>query len=299
MTDFDTLRALLALRAQGNLTAAAQALGCPKSTLSRRLATLEDALGQRLTRQASGRLMLSDAGVVYASYAERMLELADEARRSLEMLSTDMRGALTVWLDHQLARGWTTRVLNDFLAVHPEVTLSARVVSPDALPEAESNDLWLSCDQRMLPQLKRIALGRWQRRLYTAAAEQGQCCLLDDPSALEDCPWLTMAGEPDRISLRHSKRGDVYRIQPGARMTVDSQWMLADAIARGYGIGMLPGWVAECPRHGFRGQFQRVLADWEGDATVVFLHVPCGPRPCRVHALIEHIKDRLPRRWAL
>ncbi|MBK1649678.1 LysR family transcriptional regulator [Rhabdochromatium marinum] len=299
MTDFDALRAVLALRTQGNLTAAAQALGCPKSTLSRRLAALEETLGQRLTRQARGRLSLSDAGTVYANYAERLLALADEARSALEVLSTDMRGALTVWLDHQLERGWATRILNDFLATHTEITLNVRVVSPGALPEAAANDLWLACDRRRLPDLKRITLGRWRRRLYTAATDRGECCLLNDPAVVENCPWLTMVGEPDRVSLRHAKRGDIYHIQPQARMSMDSQWMLADAIARGYGIGMLPGWVAECPRHGFRGQFQRVLADWEGDAAMVFLHVPSGPHPYRVQALIEHLKDQLPQRWTL
>ena len=298
MTDFDTLRALVALQSHGNLTAAARALDCPKSTLSRRLAALEATLGHVLTRQEGGRLLLNDAGCCYASYGRRILELAEEGRRSVAALSQEMRGEVRVCVDQPLARGWATRTLNEFLVCYPEVSLEVRVLAPGVVPAVDGTDLWLACDMRVLAGLKGAPLGRWDRRLYTAAQE-GPCGLLEDPGGLGDCPWIGQAGEPAQVLLRHSSSGERHRLEPSPRLRVDSLEMLADAIARGYGIGLLPSWLAECPRHGLRGQYVRVLGDWEAAPVELSYHVPQGPRARRIQVLVEHLRARLPRRWVL
>ncbi|EXJ14210.1 LysR family transcriptional regulator [Imhoffiella purpurea] len=298
MTDFDALRALVALQEHGNLTAAARALECPKSTLSRRLAALESALGHPLTRQEGGRLLLSDAGSCYAGYGERILTLAEEARHSVAAFSREMRGEVRVWVDQPLARGWATRTLNDFLARYPEVSLEVRVLPPGGLPTADGTDLWLACDDRGLPGLKRTPLGRWRRRLYTRA-EEGPCRRLGAPSKLDACPWIGLVSEPAEIRLGHPSREDGYGHRPRARLRVDSLEMLADAIARGYGIGVLPSWLAECPRHGLRGHYARVLEDWEAEPVDLSCHLPRGARPRRIQVLVDHLHAHLPKRWAL
>ena len=61
----------------GSFSAAAERVGIPKSTLSRRLSALENRLGQRLVTRSTRRLALTDFG-------ERMLE---HSRRLLDELS--------------------------------------------------------------------------------------------------------------------------------------------------------------------------------------------------------------------
>jgi len=298
MTDFDALRALIAVQEHGNLTAAARALECPKSTLSRRLAALEAALGHPLTHQKSGRLLLNDAGSCYAGYGERILALAEEAQRSVASFSREMRGEIRVWVDQPLARGWATRTFNDFLGRYSEISLDVRVLPPGGLPATDGTDLWLACDGRRLSALKRSPLGLWRRRLYAMAAD-GPCRLLEDPGGLGDCPWIGLAGESAQIELRHPSSGALWRLEPRPRLRVDSLEMLADAIARGYGIGVLPSWLAECPRHGLRGQYARVLGEWQAEPVEISCHLPKGPRPRRLQVLVEYLHTHLPKRWAL
>ena len=49
----------------GSLTGAARALGVPKSTISRRLTRLEEALGQELVRRTSRTFKLTEAGATF------------------------------------------------------------------------------------------------------------------------------------------------------------------------------------------------------------------------------------------
>ncbi|MCA3918962.1 LysR family transcriptional regulator, partial [Burkholderia sp.] len=62
---------------------AAQALGMPNSTLSRRISALEKAIGLRLLHRTTRRIELTEAGQLYF---ERCKRIVDEARLAHEQL---------------------------------------------------------------------------------------------------------------------------------------------------------------------------------------------------------------------
>jgi DNA-binding transcriptional LysR family regulator len=68
--NWDDLRFLLALRREGSLGAAARALKVEPSTASRRLASLETALGAQLAARTPEGLILNDAGQLASELAE-------------------------------------------------------------------------------------------------------------------------------------------------------------------------------------------------------------------------------------
>ena len=70
--NWDDLRFLLELRRAGSLGAAARALKVDSSTMSRRLASLEGALGAQLAARTPEGLVLNDAGELAAELAETM-----------------------------------------------------------------------------------------------------------------------------------------------------------------------------------------------------------------------------------
>ena len=71
MQDLSAVRAFYALCQHKSLTAAAKSLEQPKSTLSRRLAQLEEDLGQALVARQGNRLSVTKAGEVFAAYSEQ------------------------------------------------------------------------------------------------------------------------------------------------------------------------------------------------------------------------------------
>ncbi len=58
----DDMRLFAKVAEAKSFTTAARLLGVPKQTLSRRIATLEAALGTRLMHRTTRRLLLSDVG---------------------------------------------------------------------------------------------------------------------------------------------------------------------------------------------------------------------------------------------
>ncbi|MDQ0852648.1 DNA-binding transcriptional LysR family regulator [Arthrobacter sp. V4I6] len=76
----DDLLVLLAVARSAKFTTAAQTLGLNHTTVSRRIAALEKALGGRVLSRAAGGWELTDLGVEAAQVGERV----EEAVRALE-----------------------------------------------------------------------------------------------------------------------------------------------------------------------------------------------------------------------
>ena len=78
--------------AEGSLTAAADKLGLPKSTVSRRLSRLEEQLGERLLLRTTRRLNITEFGAALLDHA-RQLESEVEAVAALAEHPADERDA--------------------------------------------------------------------------------------------------------------------------------------------------------------------------------------------------------------
>lgn len=117
----DDLALLVDAVRAGGVRAVARAQGVPRSTVSRRLARLEDALGVRLTQRGTGALALSDDAE--ASF-ERLARLVDEARDVSAELTTrgrEPRGVLRLATTPIFAEHVLPDLLATYLAKHPAV----------------------------------------------------------------------------------------------------------------------------------------------------------------------------------
>ena len=109
--------------AEGSLTAAADKLGLPKSTVSRRLSRLEELLGERLLLRTTRRLNITEFGAALLDHA-RQLESEVEAVAALaESRQARPSGRLRVSMPSDFANLLLTDMLAAFAALHPAVTL--------------------------------------------------------------------------------------------------------------------------------------------------------------------------------
>ncbi|MEO0604388.1 MAG: LysR family transcriptional regulator [Myxococcota bacterium] len=96
MKHIDRLLELLAIRDAGSITAAAARLGIRRSTLSRRLASLERDMGAQLLQRTSRGLRLTPAGQVLAAHSDRIAAEVEDARRAVRALNGAIAGPLRV-----------------------------------------------------------------------------------------------------------------------------------------------------------------------------------------------------------
>src|SRR5881628_551595 len=80
----------------GSFTAAAAALGMPKSTVSRKLSELEERLNARLLHRTTRKLSLTDVGRTYYDYCARIVGEIEEAERAVSSMQETPRGLLRV-----------------------------------------------------------------------------------------------------------------------------------------------------------------------------------------------------------
>src|SRR5712671_2067273 len=116
---------------EGGIIKAARELHRVASSVTTRVKQLETSLGVTLFHRDRQRLHLSPTGELLLAYAERLIQLSDEARA---VVSGGMpQGALKLGALESTAASRLPRVLADFHRRYPEVRLELTTATNDAL----------------------------------------------------------------------------------------------------------------------------------------------------------------------
>jgi DNA-binding transcriptional LysR family regulator len=277
----------------GSFSAAAELLGLPKSTVSRRISLLEERLGERLMWRTTRRLSLTELGEAMLEHA-RALDADVEAAQALaESRQAEPRGRLRISVPSDFANLILSDLLAPFCDLHPavslEIDLSARRV--DLL--AERVDVAIRFGE--LPDDSLLAarrLGVFTWGLYAAPgylAAQGEPA---SPEALEQHKRLQLLteGNPAGWLLRAGERS--WQGSAQSRISANSPELLLRLACAGAGIAALPdrfaaGRIA-------RGELRRVLPEWSLPAAVVWAVFP-GRRlmPAKTRAFLEMLQRLL------
>jgi DNA-binding transcriptional LysR family regulator len=121
--DLQALRIFKAVADEASVTRAAAQLHYVQSNVTMRLQQLEAELGVALFHRVAGRLVITPAGIRLKTYADRLLRLAQEARRSVALDGVP-RGPLVIGSMETTAAARLPRLLADFHARYPEVDLT-------------------------------------------------------------------------------------------------------------------------------------------------------------------------------
>ncbi|WP_263146610.1 LysR family transcriptional regulator [Pseudomonas sp. RIT-PI-AD] len=105
----------------GGFTAAARALGMPKTTVSRKVRELEQRLGIRLLHRSTRRIGLTEAGSLYYEHGRRAAAELAEARAEIEQMLDGPRGWLRVAAPHSFGVRWIAPLLGPFIERYPAV----------------------------------------------------------------------------------------------------------------------------------------------------------------------------------
>ena len=121
MLELMDLRAFARIADLGSISGAARALRMPKSSVSRSLVRLEDAVGAVLIERSTRHLRMTDAGLLLQRHAGRILDDVGEAENAIGGLIGQPRGDLRVSVPFTFATGPLAHMLPVFLARYPDV----------------------------------------------------------------------------------------------------------------------------------------------------------------------------------
>lgn len=240
--NWNDLRFILAAARSGTLAGAAKATRVDATTVARRLAAVENALGSRLFERIAHRLVPTAAGLT-------ALRHASEAERAFREIETVLRGedpeqggsvrvsAVGTLLSHYLLPR-----LADFTVRWPRLTLElvAETAHADLIQRAA--DLAL---RMVRPSTGSLAAKRLTRVNYAAYACRTLAPTLPvDPAAW---PWIAYETRFEHLPEAVWRRRIAARGRIALRTTVGTPTL--DAVRAGLGVAMLPCYAAEA-RHG-------------------------------------------------
>lgn len=111
LPDLDGLRLLVGIARHGSIGGTARAHGISQQAASERLRAIEARTGLTLVRRGSRGSQLTEAGVVVAEWAARLLDMADEINTAIEGLRGDRGRELAVWASMTIAESLIPRWL--------------------------------------------------------------------------------------------------------------------------------------------------------------------------------------------
>ena len=121
MLDSVDLRTFSRIAELGSISGTARALETPKSSVSRSLVRLEEAVGAVLVERSTRHLRLTDAGRLMQRHARRILDDIGEAENAIGGLVGTPRGDLRISAPFTFAAGPLAPMLPGFLAKYPLV----------------------------------------------------------------------------------------------------------------------------------------------------------------------------------
>lgn len=258
---------------EGSFSRAAERLGLPKSTLSRRISALEALLGERLLLRTTRKLAVTDFGHAVLLHAHQVTEEVESTMALAQHRQAEPSGRLRVSMPSDFANEVLGQLLAEFIAQYPaialELDLSARRV--DLI--GENFDVAIRMGD--LPDDATLAARRlaiFSVGLYASPGYLQQRGQPYEPEALmehDTLRILTRSGEPALWTLTRGEAS--WQGSPPARATANSPETLIHFARRDLGITMITDHFASALVQS--GELVQVLGDWSiapVDAWAVF-----------------------------
>lgn len=281
----------------GSFTAAGRALGLPKSTVSRKVAALEERLGARLLERTTRRLRLTEAGSVLFERARRISVALDEAEAAVGELQSEPKGTIRLTAPVDMGHTWLGPIIARFLAAYPDVhvdiELTGRVV--DLL--AEGFDVAIRAGKLADSSLVARRLGRTRIGLFASPDYLSWRGVPEHPNDLAEHAFVLFRGSRFEETLNLQRGAEQLEIHVQGRASANDFTMLRGLCAAGAGIGQLPDVVGALEVEA--GRLVPVLPDWcTGEGQVAAVYPSSRHLSTTVRAFLDHLRDELtPPPW--
>lgn len=269
---------------------AAEAVGIPNSTVSRRISALEKAIGLRLLHRTTRRIELTEAGQIYFERCKRIVDEAKLAHEQLGELLAQPSGVLRASLPVDFANIYLAPLIAEFARLYPGISfdfdLTPRVV--DLV--AEPFDVAIRMGHPPSSNLIARQLANLPCHLYAAPRYLEQFGEPVHPTDLSTHECIGFRSGKAHVWPLH-KGDETLEIAVGGRFQLNSVGLIRRLATLDQGIAVLPAEiVADDVAH---GRLRQVLPDWEGPATPVYAMTETRLLPAKTQRFIAFLRERL------
>jgi DNA-binding transcriptional LysR family regulator len=285
--DWSRVPVFLKVVETGSFTAAARALGVPKSSASRGVAALERELQTQLLQRTTRDLKLTDSGRTFYERARGAMAALDEAHAELTQQTDDAQGVvrLTVPTD-----AWPLPdVLARFVKLHPKIHVDLVVTNRHINLVEEGVDLALRAGKLEDSTLVARKIATSHLGLFAAPGYLKRKPAPKTFAQLADHDVVILRGRQGKMRLKLSGPNGDEEVEVRGVVGTDDMSTGRALIAAGLGIGLLPIFLEKCSKH---GAFERVLPEYAQRGGGVHLVMPSARYvPTRVRLLSDFLAE--------
>jgi len=285
MTDLNALVVFAKVVEANSFSEAARRLNMPISTVSRRIAELEDQLGVRLLERSTRNLRLTELGSEILEHAMRSAELSEAVDNLVSNQLSDVSGVLRLSAPPSVSDTLVGPLAAAFQASYPNVRIQVLVTDRMVDHIAEGVDLVFRLGALKDSSLVARRILTYRHRLVASPAYLQTCTPPQRPQDLLEHRLVAFSyRKPQNIwTFRHvnGKEKETLTFQPFLSMNDFAG--LAPALLAGGGIGDLPPIVQ--PELVREGRLVEVMTEWRFqtfDLSIVHLGNRHISRPVRV-----------------
>ncbi len=283
--DLNSLMVFAKVVEVNSFSEAARRLKMPVSTVSRRIAELEDQLGVRLLERSTRSMRLTDVGAEVLQHAQHSAELSEAVDSIVSNHLADVSGVLRLSAPPSISDSLLAPLIGAFQASYPKVRVQVLITERIVDQIAEGVDLSFRVRELEDSSLVARRVLTYRHQLVASPTYLQKC---KPPKSPRDLPTHRLLAfsfwKPEntwRFTHVNGKDKDTLNFQP--YLSMNEYAGLVTALLAGAGIGDLPPIVQ--PQLIREGRLVEVMPKWHFQTFNLWL-VHLGnrylPRPVRV-----------------
>lgn len=261
MVDLNEISVFARVVEAGSFSEAARQLGLPKSTVSRKVAALEEQLGVRLLQRTTRKLNLTDAGAAYYDRVAPALIAVDEANSAVTDMQEAPHGVVRVTAPVDFGTGPFAQMATDFVRSHPGMRVDVVCTNRTVDLVAEGFDLAIRAGTLSDSSLVARKLGSAKFGLVASPDYLERRGAPQHPSELAEHDCVPFRPKDGLVTWTLvGPDGETESVSVGGAVSADDFTFVRAAVRAGAGIGILPSFQAkgECEL----GRLVPVLPGW-------------------------------------
>lgn len=269
---------------------AAEVIGMPNSTLSRRISVLEKAIGLRLLHRTTRRIELTEAGQLYFDRSKRIVDEARLAHEQLGEMLAQPTGILHVSLPVDFATTFLAPKMAEFARRYPGISFEFDLTPRRVDLVAEPFDVAIRMGEQPDSNLIARQLARLPRYLYASPRYLELSGEPREPAdlSLHECLRMRTAGA-DRWTLLGA--AGTVEIAVSGRFLLNNVGMIRRLATLSLGIAVLAEEIVAEDLDA--GRLRRVLPQWQAAPIPVYAVTETRLLPAKTQRFIEFLRECL------
>lgn len=269
----DDIALFIQIVRRGGLSGAAQHLGLPPATVTRRLQRLEQQLGCQLLHRSARQCVLTQEGEVYYQSYEDLVQQFELTRQQLDQDQEQLSGKLRVLAPTNFSHGVLRPMWLEFTRRYPAIQLELILGNQLEDMAKTKADLAIRIGQQPDSLLYQQKLGQLSAFVVASPAYLINAPALSEPAALNDhCVIGTTLRS--KWTLVHKETGVSQDIFPRFSALSNDLNFVKHMVLDGQGVALLPN--SETNAELLAGNLVRALPQWQGLPREIYAVWPSG-----------------------